>query len=46
MALKGNAQFVKNTTFGLEEKLIAQTQKMFRKILMNARATVSIILLS
>ena len=46
MALKGNAQFVKNTTFGLGEKIIAQPQKMFRKILMKARATVSIILLS
>ena len=44
---KGNAQFVKNTTFGLwGKKMIAQPQKMFCKIPMNARATISVMSLS
>ena len=42
---KGNAQFVKNTIFGLREKMIAQLRKNFGKIPMNARATISVMLL-
>ena len=41
---KGNAQFVKDTTFGLWEKMIAQTRRMFCKIPMNALVIVSVIL--
>ena len=44
--VKGNTQFIKNTTFRLSEKMIAQPWKMFCKILMNTPATISIILLS
>ena len=39
---KGNAQFVKNKTFGLWEKMITQLQKMFYKIPMNAHATICV----
>ena len=44
--IKGNGQFIKNSTVGLWEKMVAQLRKMFCKILMNARATISLILLS
>ena len=37
--LKGNVQFVKNTTFGVWEKMIAQLWKMFCKKPMNTHAT-------
>ena len=46
-----NVQFVKSTTFGLYEKMIAQPQKCFAKhqcatiSITNACATVSIMLL-
>ena len=43
--LKGNAQFVQNTTFGPWEKMIAQLRQMFCKILMNTRAPISVMLL-
>ena len=43
--LKGNAQFVQNTTFGLYEKMIAQRRKMFCEIRINTRATISVMLL-
>ena len=36
---KGNTQFVQNTIFGLWEKMMAQCQKIFRKIPMNARCS-------
>ena len=41
---KGNAQFVKNMTFGLWGKTIAQFRKIFHKIPMNTHATISIML--
>ena len=42
---KSNAQFVQNMTFGLWEKMIAQVRKMFFKIPMNTRATISVMLI-
>ena len=42
--IKGNAQFVQNTTFGIREKTIAQFRKMFRKIPINAHASISVML--
>ena len=42
--LEGNAQFVQNMTFGLCEKMIAQLRKIFCKIQMNTRATISVML--
>ena len=44
LLLKGNVQFVQNTTFGLWEKTIAQLRKMFRKIPMNTYAIISVML--
>ena len=43
--LKGNAQFVQNTTLGLLEKMVAQYRKRFCKIPRNTRATISVMLL-
>ena len=44
--IKEYAKFVKNTTFGPWEKMKVQPRKMFFKIPMNARATISVMLLS